>query len=295
MNNEDILLKIKNNYSSHPLMPLVSLEANYELKSDHIGFHDPEYRKRRQEIIQLSKSYNDELRNYPVIDYLSSESQTWTQVFDRLQELYPSVAEESYLKGLNELKEKNIFRSNQIPNLKLVSEFLEKKTGFRLYPVSGLLSPKQFLQGLASKIFFCTQYIRHPSKPFYTPEPDIIHEMLGHVPMFLNPKVCEISEMIGKAALLCSENKLSELEKLYWFTIEFGVMKNKRIYGAGILSSIAEIEKVISGFDKIVKPFDVDRILSDHPLITEFQNAYYSIESFDDLRNRIEKYLINYL
>jgi phenylalanine-4-hydroxylase len=277
------------------MFELKTLEANNELQSDHIGFHDIEYRERRSQIVELSSMYRDNSRNYPIVDYLSSEIQTWTQVFERLQEIYPSVVEESYLRNLNELKEKNIFRLDQIPNLKVVSEFLECKTGFRLYPVSGLLSPKQFLQGLASKIFFCTQYIRHPSNPFYTPEPDIIHEMLGHVPMFLNQDICEISEMIGKAALLCSENKLRELEKLYWFTIEFGVMKNRKIYGAGILSSIAEIEKVTLGFDKIVKDFDIDRILSDHPLITVFQNTYYSIESFSDLKCIIRKYLLNYL
>jgi phenylalanine-4-hydroxylase len=270
-------------------------EANQELKSDHIGFHDPEYRCRRKEIIGLSQTYDDSLRNYPVIEYLSSEIETWSKVFQRLDELYPLVAEETYLNGLDELKKNDIFRFDQIPNLKIVSKFLEERTGFRLYPVSGLLSPKQFLQGLASKIFFCTQYIRHPSKPFYTPEPDIIHEMLGHVPMFLNKDVCEISEMIGKAALMCSENKLSELEKLYWFTIEFGVMKNKRIYGAGILSSIAEIEKVMKEFDKLVMDFDIDKIVSDDPLITEFQVNYYSIISFVELKKIIEKHLINYL
>lgn len=276
-------------------MPLISLVSNKDLKSDHIGFHDVEYRKRRDEIVRLSETYDDSLRNYPEIEYLSSEIETWTTVFQRLDEIYPSVAEESYLNGLNELKKNHIFVFDQIPNLKIVSHFLEERTGFRLYPVSGLLTPKQFLQGLSSKIFFCTQYIRHPSKPFYTPEPDIIHEMLGHVPMFLNPDVCEISEMIGRVALCCSENKLRELEKLYWFTIEFGVMRNKRIYGAGILSSVAEIEKVISGFDGIVKDFDIEKIVSDDPLITEFQVNYYCIESFDMLKNTIRKYLINYL
>lgn len=276
-------------------MPLVSLEANQELNSDHIGFHDVEYRKRRSEIIKISQTYDDSLKNYPEIEYLSSEIETWSKVFQKLNEIYPSIAEESYLIGLNELKKNEIFRSDNIPNLKVVSKFLEERTGFRLYPVSGLLTPKQFLQGLASRIFFCTQYIRHPSKPFYTPEPDIIHEMLGHIPMFLNKDICEISEMIGKTALLCSENKLSELEKLYWFTIEFGVMKNKKIYGAGILSSVSEIEKVISGFDHIVKDFDIEQIVCDNPLITNFQERYYSIESFDNLKNIIQKYLINYL
>lgn len=273
------------------------LEANRDLQSEHIGFHDNTYRERRNHIIELTKSYNDKKRNYPVIEYHPSEIETWRTVFTYLRQLYPSVATKIYLENLQILIDKDIFSPDRIPSLKEVSEFLEEKSGFRLYPVSGLLSPKQFLQGLASKIFYCTQYIRHPSKPFYTPEPDIIHEMLGHVPMFLNKDICEISEMIGRVALVCSENKIRDLEKLYWFTIEFGIMMEVneiKIYGAGILSSVEEIEKIKNGCVRI-QSFDIQKIISDEPLITDFQKNYYSISSIQSLKQEIQKYLINYL
>ena len=287
---------LKSSWNHKMFLPM-TLEANSQLQSDHIGFHDSVYRQRRNEIVALSQTYNDKLRNYPIIKYLPSEIETWRTVFTRLDQLYPSMACISYLNGLEMLKKNKIFVLDDIPRLKDVSDFLEIKTGFRLYPVSGLLSPKQFLQGLASKIFYCTQYIRHPSKPFYTPEPDIIHEMLGHVPMFLDEDICEISEMIGRTAMKCSENKIKELEKIYWFTIEFGLLmeNNKyKIYGAGILSSIDEIERIRDG-KVVIHPFDLKKIVGDEPLITELQMNYYSISCISDLKNMIQKYLIEYL
>jgi hypothetical protein len=105
--------------------------------------------------------------------------------------------------------------------------------------------------------------------------------MLGHVPMFLDADICEISEMIGKVSLKCSENKIKELERIYWFTIEFGILKYKSknlIYGAGILSSIGEIEKIIDNKNIHILPFDISKIVSDEPLITQMQNNYYQIE-----------------
>jgi phenylalanine-4-hydroxylase len=284
---------------------MLTLEANIELESDHIGFHDQEYRKRRAEIVEKTKSYDHKLRNYPVIEYLPSEIKTWKTVLDKLESLYPKIACGSYLKYFAILKKEQIFQSDRIPDLKKVSDFLESYSGFRLYPVSGLLTSKQFLQGLASKIFYCTQYIRHPSEPFYTPEPDIVHEMLGHVPMFLDPDICEISEIIGKVALQCSENKIKELERIYWFTVEFGIIRNtlgeNKIYGAGLLSSFGEIEKIINLQNVQLLPFDIHKIIQDYPLITQMQNNYYvttqdeKSSEFTNLKEYIRKYLSNYL
>ena len=278
-----------------------TLEANSQLQSDHIGFHDKEYRKRREEIVSLTKTFVPSLKNYPIIDYKPIETQTWSIVFDKLNTLYKEVACKSYLNNLELLKQEKIFTRECIPELKIVSEFLEKHTGFKLHPVSGLLSPKQFLKGLSQKTFYCTQYIRHSSQPLYTPEPDIIHEMLGHVPMFLDSDICQISELIGKVAMKCSENKIKELERIYWFTIEFGLVKENnpepltKIYGAGILSSYGEIEKIINQKDVNFLPFDISKVISDEPLITQMQNNYYYVNSFQELKNHITKYLLNYV
>lgn len=260
------------------------LEANKDLKSDHLGFQDPVYRKRREEIVALTAKYDPLLKNFPQITYTQQEIKTWTTIFERLTRIYPNVACDSYLKNLNVLIQEKIFVKDQIPDLKLVSDFIESKTGFKLHPVSGLLSPKQFLIGLGNQTFYCTQYIRHHIHPFYTPEPDIVHEMLGHVPMFLDPDICEISMHIGNMAKSCSDDQIKNLEKLYWFTIEFGIFHDKKIYGAGILSSLLEIEKIESA---IIAPFCLENIITDEPLITEIQNHYYSISSFDELKSLV--------
>lgn len=259
---------------------MIVLDANSELKSDHIGFHDQKYRERRNFIVQQCNQYKVG-QSFPKIEYSDIETQTWKTVFTTLKILYQKFACSEYNQNLNTLIDDKIFTFDKIPDLETVSNFLKYRSGFTLYPVSGLLSPRQFLQGLAEKRFYCTQYIRHHSDPYYTPEPDIIHEMLGHVPMFLDPNICRFSEAIGKKALTCSDQEIFKLEKIYWFTVEFGLVGDK-IYGAGILSSIGEIEKIASGNVEIIN-LDFKKIINDQPLITQMQERYYRIESLNQL------------
>jgi len=259
---------------------MVVLEANDQLKSDHIGFHDKIYRDRRNFIVEQSKNYT--LGDpFPIISYTDLEKETWKSVFTKLFPLHQQFACREYNQNIQILIHNQIFTNDKIPDLQVVSNFLHQHTGFTLYPVSGLLSPRQFLQGLAEKRFYCTQYIRHHSNPYYTPEPDIIHEMLGHVPMFLDPNICLFSERLGKMALTCSDAEISELEKIYWFSVEFGLVGDK-IYGAGILSSIGEVEKISSGKVDIVD-FNISEIIKDQPLITQMQERYYRIQSLTQL------------
>lgn len=118
--------------------------------------------------------------------------------------------------------------------------------------MNGILSQREFLNCLAFRTFCCTQYIRHHTKPEYTPEPDILHEFMGHVPMFADPKVCDISQLIGQLSLGATDQQIAILGSIYWFTIEFGVCieegKNK-FYGAGIASSYGEIGHMVKSTD----------------------------------------------
>lgn len=102
---------------------------------------------------------------------------------------------------------------------------MRSRTGWRLKPVGGLLTQREFLNGLAFKVFHSTQYIRHHEEPLYTPEPDIVHELMGHAPMFAHQEFADFSQEIGLASLGASEVELKRLAAIYWFTIEFGMCK----------------------------------------------------------------------
>lgn len=155
-----------------------TLDAGADLEADHPGFHDPVYRKRRTELANIANSFahGDEV---PFIQYTPEEISTWGTVYAKLKSLQDRYACPEYLKILPLMEKHCGYSENNIPQARDISNFLYAKTGFQLRPVAGLLSSRDFLNGLAFRTFFSTQYIRHHSKPLYTPEPDICHELLG--------------------------------------------------------------------------------------------------------------------
>uniref|UniRef100_A0A182QL96 Tryptophan 5-hydroxylase 2 n=1 Tax=Anopheles farauti TaxID=69004 RepID=A0A182QL96_9DIPT len=246
-----------------------------ELDADHPGFKDPVYRKRREQFAAIANSYKQ------------------GTVFRELHKLYVKYAVPEYLENWPELVKYCGYREDNLPQLQDINVFLKRKTGFQIRPVAGYLSPRDFLSGLAFRVFHCTQYIRHSSDPFYTPEPDCCHELLGHMPLLANSSFAQFSQEIGLASLGASEDDINRLATLYFFTVEFGLCRQKdgsfKVFGAGLLSSVAELQHAITTPEKI-KRFDPEVTCQEECIITAYQNAYYYTDSFEEAKEKMRAY-----
>ncbi|UJR27654.1 hypothetical protein I4U23_008935 [Adineta vaga] len=265
-----------------------------DLDADHPGFTDRVYRARRMYFHDVAMAYKHG-EPIPRVEYTKEETETWGVVFRKLNKLYPTHACNEYLANWPLLREKCGFREDNIPQLEDISCFLRERTGFTLRPVAGYLSPRDFLYGLAFRVFHCTQYIRHSSDPSYTPEPDCCHELLGHIPLLADPNFAQFSHEIGLAAIGASEEDINRLATCYFFTIEFGLCRQNnglRAYGAGLLSSCAELEHALS--DKAKKiPFDPDVVCKQTCLITTYQDQYFVSESFIEAKEKMREFALS--
>jgi phenylalanine-4-hydroxylase len=181
---------------------------------------------------------------------------------------------------------------DHIPQLNEVNKRVEALSGFHLEPVAGLVEPRTFLDALASGTFLCTQYIRHHSTPFYTPEPDVIHELAGHAVTLASPRLAELNRAFGRAVKRTkSLAGFDRLAHIYWFTIEFGVLLeegNLKAYGAGLLSSAGELDAMSRSE---LRPLDLEAASRQSYDPTQYQQRLFYAESFDAMYQMIDEYL----
>lgn len=279
------------------------MDAGAELESDHPGFKDMKYRERRRQIVENAFTYKHG-QQIPRVNYTPEETETWGVVYRKLKENTDKYAVEEF-KYIMPLLEANCgYAPDNIPQLQDISDFLQSCTGFTLRPVSGLLSARDFLNALAFRTFFSTQYIRHHSVPLYTPEPDCVHELMGHVPMFADPDFAEFSQQIGLASLGASDADITRLATAYWFSVEFGLARQHgelKAYGAGLLSSFGELEYACSptrpagGRDTFPKylPWDPAVAADTEYPITDYQPVYFVAEGLADVKARMHKFIDN--
>jgi phenylalanine-4-hydroxylase len=187
-----------------------------------------------------------------------------------------------YVDGFHKLG----LRPDQLPNLAEVNQRLQPLTGWRATPVSGFLPPNAFFAMLAARQFPTTTWLRSRESLEYIPEPDIFHDVFGHVPMHAHPVFADFLQRYGEiCAVLTDKDALERMGRLFWFTVEFGVIRQDgqyRIYGSGLISSHGESDYVISGGPEI-RPFNIDQVLNQEFSTSEMQPVLYAVDSFEQI------------
>lgn len=261
-----------------------------QLDPDHPGFRDQAYRARRNQIAQIAMNYKP---GAPIPDapYTTSEHEVWRTIWHALQPAHQQHACAEYLECLKRLE----FEPDRIPQLRVVNEKVQAISGFRLEPVAGLVEPRVFLENLADGVFLCTQYIRHYSTPLYTPEPDVVHEILGHGVTLASERIAELNRLFGNAVKRAPSPKaLDQLSRVYWFTIEFGVLREDgqvKAYGTGLLSSAGELA-VINKAE--LRPLDLSVATLQEYDPTHFQPILFCADSFEGMYQELREYLISW-
>jgi phenylalanine-4-hydroxylase len=221
--------------------------------------------------------------------YTPEDFLVWKTLFERQMLLLEELASSEYLKSIKTVK----FCAEKIPDFREVNEILGKETGWCLEVVEGIINEEDFFVLLSQKKFPATTWLRKLSELDYLPEPDMFHDVFAHVPLLINQKFCDFFRTIGDLGVENRTNPeiLTMLGRLYWFTVEFGLIKENeklKIYGAGILSSFGESKFSVSHEPQHLD-FNVEEIMRTAFENDKIQDKYFVISSFDQLYDSIEQ------
>jgi phenylalanine-4-hydroxylase len=259
------------------------------LDADHPGFHDAVYRRRRNEIARAALHYR-EGEPVPSIGYTEKEHDVWAEVWRHLDPLHERYACRAY----RDAGDRIALSRERIPQLATVNATIQPLLGFRMAPVAGLVAAKSFLSQLGRDVFLSTQYMRHHSVPLYTPEPDVVHELIGHAATFADPTFVALNRAFGEAALRAHDDQetIDRIGRLYWYTLEFGVVREGgrlRVYGAGLLSSFGELGRFER--EEELLDWNVDDIAATPYDPTQYQQKLFIAPSLDAMADDVQSWL----
>jgi phenylalanine-4-hydroxylase len=214
--------------------------------------------------------------------YTSDQQQLWSELVSRRMEQLSRCACREYLDGWRALA----IDSQRVPHLDEISDRMERLTGWRAQPVSGFMPSRAFFEMLAARQFPTTTWLRSRESWDYTPEPDMLHDVLGHLPMFAEQRFADAVADYGRICQqMESEEKLESMGRLYWYTFEFGLIRQDgqvKVYGSGVASSHGECTNVLSGGCEI-RDFSVAEVLKTTVKVDEIHKKLFAIDSFDQV------------
>ena len=215
--------------------------------------------------------------------YTPQEHAVWKMLFERQSKLLPGRACNEFVRGMQDLP----IGPDQIPNFEQLSETLSQRTGWQIVAVPGLVPDDVFFEHLAHRRFPAGHFIRKPHELDYLEEPDVFHDVFGHVPMLMNPAIADYIQAYGEGGLRAKRlGVLEKLARVYWYTVEFGLVKQPgglRVYGAGIASSATETVFSVEDDSPNRVAFDLERVMRTNYRIDDFQETYFVLDNLNDL------------
>jgi phenylalanine-4-hydroxylase len=215
--------------------------------------------------------------------YTPEQHAVWKTLYQRQTQLLPGLACDAFLEGMQKLP----MAADRIPNFEELSEVLHHATGWQVVAVPGLVPDDVFFEHLANRRFPAGNFIRGAHELDYLEEPDVFHDVFGHVPMLMHPVMADFIQAYGQGGLRAQRvGKLAELARVYWYTVEFGLVRQgggTRIYGAGIASSFSESRFAVQSPSPNRIAFDLERVMRTNYRIDDFQESYFVLDSLDDL------------
>jgi phenylalanine-4-hydroxylase len=270
-----------------PLICSLSGRVSVLFAKNHPGYHDSAYQEHRARIAEVALAYRPGMP-IPDIAYTDEEHDLWRIVSAELRKKHQRYACAEFLQGAQRLA----LPTDRLTQLAEASARIERLTGFTFSPAAGLVDAADFYGSLADRRFQATQFIRHRSFPSFSPEPDMIHEVVGHGSALADDRLADIYETFGRTARrLTSREALDDVSRVFWFTMEYGLVRERgevRACGASLLSSCGELEQFRNAN---IRPLSLPEMISRRYTVDSYQEVLFCADSFNHLQESLGDYL----